>query len=164
MSGSLDNTKIKKIKEKIDKIRKIIDIQGPFAYYLIDDGVKLVSKDHKKSIAKKELLNKINKKARYINHHVYEVELVIDTQYIKKEDKLIGGPVSLKIKEYDIDDKFKLNYESGYKTGAVWYTNLDLLSGLFHFSDIKNIIKQIDDRNINILSVGKVRAVKILEQ
>lgn len=154
---------IKKIKSKIDKIRKTVDLQGRYAYYLItDDEVKLVNKGHKQSTTKKDFYEKIKNKSKYINNDVYEVELIIDEKYIEKQSSVVAGPVSLHIKQYIINDDFKLVHKYEHKNGAVWYTNADLLEDGFHFNDIKKIIKDIDTRNINILSIGGVRALKIL--
>jgi len=156
---------IKKINDRIEKIQNAINKQGSYSYYLIDDDtVKLVSKDHEKNDAENDFLSKINKKKKYINNVVYTVDIVIDKKYITHEHKLVGGPVSLKIEQYYIDKKYQLNYKADYKSGAVWYTNEDIKNNMFHLSDIKQIIKIIHDNNVNILSIGRVRAVKILNE
>lgn len=155
---------VKKINRKIDKIQEIIDKQGQFGFYLIDDddNVKLVNKNHKYTEGELEFYNKIYGKKQYIGNYVYIVNLVIDRKYIEKPHPLVGGPVSFKIKQYYIGKNYKLKYKTGYKNGAVWYTNEDIKDGLFHFTDIKQIIKIIHDNNVNIINIGKVRAVKIL--
>lgn len=154
-----------KIIKRIGKIQDIIDKQGQYGYYLVvDDQVKLVSKNHDKTEAEEGFLDKISGKKQYIDNFVYTIDLVIDKKYIEKTHNLIGGPVSLKIKQYHIDKNYKLKYKSGYKNGAVWYTNDDIKNGLFHFTDIKQIIKNIHDNNVNILSIGKVRAVNMLNE
>ena len=47
------------------------------------------------------------------------------------------------VEYYDVDKKYKLKYKSGYKNGAIWYTDQDLLDDAFHITDIKKIIKII---------------------
>lgn len=160
-----DSGKIKKINTKISKIKDIVKKQGGFAYYLVDgDEIKLVNKDHTEDLAKKKFTNRIQDKSKYIGDYVYEVSLMIDDKYVTHEHKLVAGPVSLKIKQYHITDDFDLKYKSGYKNGAIWYTNADLLEGSFHFTDIKKIIKIIHDNNVNIIRIGKVRAVNVLNK
>lgn len=160
-----DNNRIKKLNIKVSKIRDTVMKQGNYGYYLIgDDDVKLVSKNHDKEEARENFLEKIKGKVKYINNFVYVVDLVIDDKYISHEHKLVAGPVSLKIKQYHVDNKYNLKYRSGYKNGAIWYTNQDLLDGVFHFTDIKKIIKIVHDNNVNILSMGKVRAVDMLDE
>lgn len=160
-----DANRVKKINMKLSKIRETVEKQGNYGYYLIDDDdVKLVSKADDKDVAEENFLEKIKGKKKYVNNFVYVVDLVIDGKYVANEHKLVGGPVSLKIKQYHIDPKYNLKYKSGYKNGAIWYTNQDLLDGAFHFTDIKKIIKIIHDNNVNILSVGKVRAVDMLNE
>jgi len=160
-----DNS-IKKVIKKVSKIRKTIEKQGKYGYYLLDsEGVsKLIAKNSDKSLAKEAFLEKIKGKKKYIHNFVYEVDVVIDEKYITHNHKLVAGPVSLKIKQYHIDPKYNLKYNPDYKIGAVWYTNQDLLDDVFHFSDIKNIIKIIHDNNLDILSIGRVRAFDILNE
>lgn len=154
---------VKKLTKRIDKIKNIINDQGEYGYYLINnDNVKLVSKGDDKKKAKKEFLKKIKGKERYVGDTVYEVKVVIKEKYIKKTSDLVAGPVSLLIKEFMISESFKLKYEADYKYGSVWYTNSDLLRGKFRFGDIKKIVKAIDDHNINIIGAGQVRAVDVL--
>lgn len=163
-----DIDSIKKINLKISKIHNTVKKQGRYGYYLVvgDDAsdVKLATKDHDNDTAKEEFLEKIKGKKKYINCFVYVVDLTIDDKYVTHEHKLIPGPVSLKIKQYLIDKKYNLQYKSGYRRGAVWYTNQDLLNGVFHITDIKKIIKIIHDNNLNIISMGHLRAVDVLDK
>jgi hypothetical protein len=156
---------IDKIKSKISKIESAIEKHGAYAYYIIhDDTVKLASKCNDQGNAKQGLIDAISGKEKYIGDTVYEVRLSIDHKYIGKKHALVAGPVSLKIKQYHIDKKYNLKYVSGYKNGAIWYTDEDILNGVFHITDIKKIIKIIHDENVNIISVGGTRAVSVLEK
>lgn len=156
------NIDVQKIKKKISKIKDVIKTQGKYGYYLIDnDKVKLVSKGQTKLIAKNDFLKKIKGKERFIDSTVYEVSININEKYITKSSSLIAGPVSLVIKEFIITKKYKLSYEADFKFGSVWYTNDDIGKGEFHFNDIKKIIKNIHDKNINIIGIGKISAIKL---
>ena len=147
------------LKNQIKKIQKLVEKNGKTAYYLVEgDTVKLLARDLD------SLAEKISEKKKYINKPVFEVNIVVDGKYVGVEHKLVAGPVSLKMKQYHVDDKYKLKYKSGYANGAVWYTNHDIADGAFHVGDIKKIVKIIHDNNVNILSMGKVRAVDMLNE
>lgn len=160
----MTDSRIKKINTNIKKIQDVIEKQGKYGYYIIyNDSVILANKDHNKEDAKENFLEKIEGNKKYIDSFVYVVDIVIDDKYVTHEHKLVAGPLSLKIKQYHINDKYKLKYKSGYKNGAIWYTNDDILLNAFKFSDIKKMIKIIHDNDVNIISMGKVRAVDILD-
>lgn len=154
---------VKKVKIKIKKIQETVEKQGRYGFYMIDgDNVKLVSKDHDKTIAEEEFYNKIADKTRYVGNIVYFVDLNIDEKYIEKKNKLVTGPVSLKVKVYKIAKNYKLKKVPNLD-GAIWYSNKDIADGRFHFTDIKNLIHEVYDKKINIISVGGITAVDILE-
>lgn len=155
---------MEKIKNKIEKIQKIINKQGKHGYYLVDENtVKLVSKGHNRTDTKNEALEKVNGKKKYINQFIYLVDVHINPKFIGKDDPIITGPVSLKIKEYQITKNYKFVHKADFKLGAIWYTNTDIKNGAFHFIDIKKIIYEVCDKNMEIISAGGVRAVDVLE-
>ena len=158
------DTQSQEVYDAIDKIKESTKKSGKHFFYLIhNDDVKLVSNEKSGASAKKALLQRVADKDKYINSPVYSVSINIWEDYVEKPSNLVGGPVALQIKEYKLNDKLKLSYEADYKYGAVWYTNDDLRNNLFKMKDIRDIIKQIDDRNINIVGIGKIRAVDILK-
>ena len=160
-----DKSLNKKINLKISKIQDVVDKHGRYGYYLISgDEVKLVTKNHDKENATENFLEKIKEKEKYINSIVYIVDLAINKKYVANKHDLVAGPVSLKIIQYHVNKKYNLQYKSGYKNGAIWYTNQDLLDGAFHITDIKKIIKIIHDNDVNIISAGKIKAVDILDE
>lgn len=157
-------SKIKKIKEKIQKIQNVINKQGKYGYYLlIDNEVKLISKGDNKKELDYDVFHKIAKKRSTIGCFIYLVEVHIDEKYVSKPNKIIVGPVHLKIKQFKISNRFELIHKANYKNGAVWYTIDDILEGGFHFTDIKQLVKEIHDRNILIVNMGGLRALKILQ-
>ncbi|VBB19008.1 hypothetical protein YASMINEVIRUS_1540 [Yasminevirus sp. GU-2018] len=156
--------KIEKIKKNISKIQKVIDKQGKHGYYLFDgDTVKLVSKGHDKADVDESVLEKLNGKKQYVNKFIYLVDVIINPKYIGKEDDIIDGPVSLRIKQFQITKTFKMVHKADFKYGAVWYTNKDIENDTFSFTDIKQIIHNIHTKNIEIIGVGGVRAVDVLQ-
>src|SRR5438046_1967591 len=153
-----NNTDIKKINSIIDKIENVIDKQGKYIYSIVDDtGTKLVSKGADKEETKQIFLSKLQGKTKYINKDVYEITISVNKKYITTPSKFIVGPVSLKIKQYILNKNYKLKHHAEHKSGAVWYTNKDLLNNQFHFTDLKNIIDVIHDNNIDILNIAGVR-------
>lgn len=161
-SNDLKKSDIKKIEKTIDKIESVIDKQGAFIYFIIDDEVKPASKGSDRDATKKDFLSKIKDKTRYIDHNVYEVRIFIDRKYIKETSEYAAGPVSLKIKQYAINKKFKLEHHVAHRSGAVWYTNQDILNDKFQFGKIKDIINAIHHKKIDILNISGVRAVNVL--
>lgn len=167
MTNELSQNKINRIKIIVDKIKKITEKQGKYCYYIINNdniNVKLISKSNKKKEAKQIFLQKIGTNKKYIDYYVYQVKITVDEKYILNNNNFIIGPVFLNIKEYTINNKFKLHYEPSYKYGTVWYLNKDLLKNAFHFSDIRDIIKIIYDNNLNIMAIAKIRAIKLLSK
>ena len=159
-----DDTQTQKVYDAIDKINESTKKSGKHFFYLIyNDDVKLVSNEKTEVLTKKAFNQRVAGKDKYVDSSVYSVSISISEKYVGKPSNLVGGPVALQIKEYKLNDKLKLSYEADYKYGAVWYTNDDLRNNLFKMKDIRDIIKQIDDRNINILGIGKIRAVDILK-
>lgn len=154
----------KKIMQKIAKIRKTIDEQGKYAYYLMmDDEVKLIAKGNNKEMLDEEVHNKISKKKSTIGCFIYLVEVFIDDKYVSNPSKIVVGPVHLKIKQFRISSQFKLVHSAKYQNGALFYSNNDIYNGGFHFTDIKQLIKEIHDRHIMITNILGVRAVWVLE-
>ena len=154
----------KKIMQKIAKIRKTLDEQGKYAYYLItDDTVKLIAKGNNKEILDEEVHNKISQKDSIIGCFVYLVEVSIDDKYVANPSKIVVGPVHLKIKQFRISSKFSLVHTAKYQNGALFYTNNDIYNGYFRFADIKELIKKIHYKHIMITNMLGVRAVWVLE-
>lgn len=157
------STDLNKIKNNIAKIEKIVEKKGKRGYYLIDgDSVKLIGKGNEFKYLENEMLEKINGKSQYIKNFIYRVDVHINPKFIGKDD-IIVGPVSLKIKEFQITKNFKLKFEEDFKIGSLIYTNADIKNGKFHFTDIKDIIYKIYDKKIDIISVG-IRAIDVLEE
>lgn len=151
------------IKANIAKIRKIVDKQGAFGFYLLaDNEVKLVAKGHNLNDLMVEVLEKLSGKSQYINSPIYLVEVYIDEKYVEKPHKLVVGPVHLKIRQFKLTKKYTLGIEAGFKNGAVWYTNEDILNNGFRFTDTKQLVNKIHTRDIVIVNAGQVRALKIL--
>jgi hypothetical protein len=152
---------IKKIKDKIAAIKTIIKKQGRYGYYLIDGSdVKLVNKGHDKQELEDALLEKISEKKRYVDHSVYFVDVHINEKYIGQKKKIAVGPVSLRIMQFRITNKFKLKHTADLANGTVWYADDDV--DRFHFTDIKKIVHEIDKQQIEIISTGGIKALDIL--
>lgn len=148
----------------INKLEKAIDLQGSYKYYVIDgDDVKLLKQGQNKNKTKKEALQRLTDKPKFVDSKVFEVQVRINRKFVTKSSTLVPGPVSLAIIEYRVNDSYKLEHDPELKNGVVWYTNNDLENNRFHFKDIPRIIKMIDEKNINIISVGKVHAVDVLD-
>jgi len=165
MPGSKNDLKksdIKKIEETIEKIENVIDKQGEYIFFIVDDVVKPVSKGSDKDETKQDFLSKLSGKTRYIDNDVYEVRIFVDRKYIKETSEYAAGPVSLKIKQYAVNKKFKLEHHVAHRSGAVWYTNQDILNNEFQFGKIKDIIDAIHHKKIDILNISGVRAVNVL--
>ena len=162
----MEEKQIKKIYKKLQKIQDKIDENGAFFMFIMgtDGKVKLGSMEHTEKECKKAFKERIKGKDEYIGNAVYLVEFFINDKYVEHPNKLIGGPFSYKIIQYHLSKKYNIKYLSGNINGAVWYTNEDLAEGKFHQRDLKKIIQVINDRRINILSIGKIRAVKLLEK
>src|SRR5437763_246936 len=80
---------IKKIKNNISKIRKVVEKQGRYSFYLLDDNeVKLVAKGDNLREIKNDVIKKIEGKSRYIDCPIYQVEVHIDEKYVEKPHKL----------------------------------------------------------------------------
>ena len=161
---SYSSSVINKIKNNVNKVNVILNKQGSHGYYLIDEtnnDVKLLSKNHDKKEAEKEALGKLNGKEKYIGSHIFYVDVFIDEEYIGKSDILIT-PVSLTIKEFYLTKSFKLKFKADNKFGAVWYTNDDLYNDAFHFKDIKQLLFNIYYHDLNIVSIGGLKAVDVL--
>lgn len=164
-STTFTAAEVKKIKARLNKIQKFIDTKGAYGYYLFHgDDIKLVSKNNDQSVAKQQFLDKINGKSKYIGDTVYEVILDVYEEIAGIEQKLSGGPVRVGIIEYKITNNYDVEYILGYRDGAVWYTNQDILDGLFHAADLKPLFKKIHDNRIVVVNLGKVRAVNILNK
>jgi hypothetical protein len=166
MSTNSDNLKqadIKKIESKLDKIQNTIEKKGEYIYFIVDDDdVKLVSKGNDKSETNKKFLEKLHGKSKYIGKDVYEVRISINKRYIREYSEFVAGPLSLKIKQFVINKKYKLEHHAKHNEGAVWYTNKDIINDEFHFSKLKDIIGIMHKENIDILNIAGVRAVDIL--
>lgn len=161
--NKLKQSDVKKVENAIDKITTILNEKGEYAYFIVDDDdVKLASKGNVKDETKDNFLKKINGKKRYVNKNVYEMRISINKQYIKETSKFVAGPLSLKIKQYIINKKFKLEHHAEHIDGAVWYTNDDIINHGFHFGKLKEIINAIHRDNLDILNIAGVRAVDIL--
>lgn len=157
-------SEIQKIKEKITKIQSVIDKQGRYGFYLlIDDQVKLISKGNNKEDLDHDVFIKIAKKRSTIGNFIYLVEVHINEKYISKPIKVAPGPVMLKIKEFIISPRYELIHKAEYTNGALFYNNNDILNGKFHFTDIKELVKEVHDRKIQIANILGINAVKVLE-
>jgi len=154
------------INKQIEKVRNTIKKHGKYGIYLINSKgvVKFISKGDDKETVIENVSKMIKGKKEYIDNFIYIVELIVNDKYITENHKLVPGPVALKIIQYQINDKYDLKYKSNFKAGAVWYTNEDLLNGVFHFDDIKKVIKIINDDNVDILPVGGIRVADLLNK
>jgi hypothetical protein len=156
-------TSIKKIKEKVKKIQHVVNKQGKYGYYLlIDDEIKLIAKGNNKRDLEQVVFSKIAQKRSTIGSFIYLVEVYINEKYIDKPIKIVPGPLHLKIKQYTISPHFELIHKADFTDGALFYTNDDILDNGFHFTDIKRLIKEVNDRRILITNMLGIRALKVL--
>jgi hypothetical protein len=156
---------IEKLKSKINKIKTSIDKHGKVLYFLIDDkgDSKLVSKGDSKSEVKSDFLSKINSKGYLVGLSVYQVIIKINKAFISKIDPLIPSPVTLNIKEFVINTKYKLVHKAGFKVGVVWYFRKDLEKGRFQYNDIKKIIQGLHDSNVDIIALAHINALELIQ-
>lgn len=161
MASSIERDKIKK---KIAKIRNTMDKQGKYGYYLlIDNQVKLLAKGNNERDLKHKVFTKLAEKRSTIGCYVYQVEIHINEDLVDKPIKIVAGPVHLTLKQFKVSPRFKLIREDTYHYGALFYTNTDILNGGFHFTDIKQLVKEVNDRNISIHNMNGKRALWVLE-
>lgn len=153
------------VKKKIKKIKNIIDRQGKYGYYLIDDSdVKLIGKGNDTEELKNRIIEKLQDNSqKYMNNFIYLVEININEKYIEKTHKNVGGPLSLRITQYRITKNNNLKHEASYINGAIWYSNQDLEQNKFRLVDVKKLIQIINDQNMEIVNIGTIRAVDILD-
>jgi len=153
-----------KIKKKIAKIRNTMDKQGKYGYYLlINDEVKLLAKGNNERDLKHKVFTKLAEKRSTIGCYVYRVEIYIDDDLVDKPSKIIAGPVHLKLTQFKVSHRFELVRKDIYHDGALFYSNTDLLNGGFHFTDIKQLVKEVNDRKIRIHNIIGKRALWVLE-
>lgn len=150
-----------KVKKKIEKINQVIEKNGRYGYYLIDEGkIKLISKSNNKMELDHDLFMKIARKRKTIGKTVYFIEYYANDKYIKS--KIVAGPVHIKIKQYEISPKYQLIEKDNFTNGAVFYTNDDILNNRFHISDVRTLLKKIHDDKIVITNILGINANKIL--
>jgi hypothetical protein len=152
------------IKKHLQNVIDILKEQGKWATYLVDKTGKvlMIAKGSDQKEVMSKTIERLKEKDHYNGLKVYEVEIKINKVYVEKKSKLVIGPIRLEITEYIISNN-KPVYTSDLKSGAVWYTNEDILNRSFKFKDVPLIIKEIDKNDIQILIMAGVRVSDLLD-
>jgi hypothetical protein len=160
----MSDININKIKKHLQNVMDIAKKQGKWASYLIDTNGKvlMIAKGFDQKEVMDKTIDRLKGKDQYNGLKIYEVEIKINKVYIEKQSKLIIGPLRLEITEYVVVDN-KPTYTADLKSGAIWYTNEDILNRSFKFKDVPLILKEIDRNDIHILVMGGVRVSSILD-